>query len=346
MPASTASSGLAAQSDINALAAKSDIVCRRLVNPAVRVALRPDMPPVIDRESTAHLLAVLKAELAKCGDTLQTAGEITIAFPQKDPDLFRSHVNSGKESAGFVAGAIRQAITDAGEDAAQLKLTIADAICETRHLDRSFRTGVMHSLTARQVFCVNARRHAKKPIAFLDPARAGGRHYFVIADWLVSSATTMANLASFIEHNGGHVLAAVADCQHLYRETEFLPSATAVEIRDMPDKKGWLSDAFADPARSDAMERIAYLLAKSAWEQGVKITANQALANAEKAVNRCGHSLKALTDPEFRSLVRDLQGGSTSYKGFLDCAARVAKAQSKADAKSRKSGLLEVFKVT
>lgn len=275
---------------------------RHLTNPDVRVQLRADMPPVLPVEDSAALLRALRQELAKCGETFRSVGEINIACPQKDPDLFAEHRNDALPVGDKLAALLRK-------QSRKLKVTRADAICETLHLDRSGNQSLIHSLTARQVFGVNARRQQEKPIAFLDAARQDKPHYFIIADWFVAQGTTVANLASFLQHNGAHVLAIVSE----YSRADIIPHGKYLNYHGKPENDDWLRAEFAKSSSGAAIGAIGFALAMSAHKAGIKVTANQALENVEGVLNRHGHSLKALTHNEATRLFNDLQGGSISY---------------------------------
>lgn len=285
--------------DLSSRAAQAS---RVLTNPDIRVQLRADMPPVLSLDDRQTLMQVLRQELAKQGETLRSVREINIVCPQKDPDLFPGHRNAAVEVGDKLAAAFQK-------QSRRLKITRADAICETVHLDRSGNQSLIHSLTARQVFGVNARRQKEKPIAFLDPARQDRPHYFIIADWFVAQGTTVANLASFLQHNGGHVLAIVSD----HSSADIIPHDKYLTYHGKPENDDWLRAEFATSSAGRALGAVGFALAMSAHKAGIKVTANQALENVEGVLNRHGHSLKALTHNEATRLFRDLQGGSISY---------------------------------
>ena len=289
-------------------------VGQRLTNPDFRLQLRADFPDVISM-SEKPLLDTIESELAKCGETLESVGEINLICPQKDPDIYRGHRNPAMAVFRLAMRKLRAEAKARGVNPAKLKITPQNAVCELVHLDRSSGRGVLHSLTRRQVYNVNATRAAQQPNAFLAGQPSAKPHYFVIVDWHVSQGTTVANLSSYITHNGGHVLAVAS----LFYGRNLLPEARKLQLSEIPEDKSWLATEFAQSSSgADAMASIGYLLAKSALRDGVKgMTVNKALKNVERGLNRHGQSLKALTHSEAYSLFDGLRSGYISYKSLM-----------------------------
>ncbi len=288
---------------------------RRLTNPAVRVQLRRDFPNMIAMAETA-LLPRIEAELAKQGHTLASVGEINMICPQKDPDAHPGHHDPAVAVLRVAAKKLQaeMAVRRLGRSAP--KIIQHDAIGELVHLDRSSgRGGIFHSLTRQQVFNVNAARHARHPTSFLAADTAPRPHYFVIVDWHISQGTTVANLASYITHNGGHVLAIAS----LFNNRNLLPAGQKMQLSELPDHFDWLAPEFAQSASgAQAMAAIGYLLAKSAIEKGHQnIKVNGVLADVERALNRHGHSLKALTHDEAYRLYDHARSGYLNYDAMM-----------------------------
>lgn len=289
-------------------------VGRQLTNPDFRLQLRPDFPAVISMVEQP-LLPLIEAELAKCGQRLEDIGEINLVCPQKDPDFYVGHRNPALGVFRVAMRKLRAEVKARGIAESKFKIVPQNAICELVHLDRSSGRGVLHSLTRRQVYNVNAKRALREPTAFLSAQQADKPHYFMIVDWHVSQGTTVANLASYLRHNGAHVLGVAS----LFYSRNLLPDQRKLTLSDVPEDKSWLADEFArSSSGANAMASIGYLLAVSAARDGIKkITVNKALANVERALNRHGQSLKALTHSEAYSLFDGLQSGYLSYAAFM-----------------------------
>lgn len=294
---------------------KIEEVGRRLTNPSVRIALRSDFPNLIDMSETA-LLPRIEAELAKQGQTLESVGEINLVCPQKDPDVFPDHRNPAHGVFRLAVKKLRGEIASRKLGKHAPKVVVQDAICELVHLDRSSgRGGVLHSLTRQQVFNINAQRHARHKTSFLSHEAARKPHYFVVVDWHVSQGTTVANLASYITHNGGHVLAIAC----LFNSRSLLPLPAKITVPGLPENLDWLAPEFAQPENSArTMAAIGYLLAKSGYRNGhTDIKVNTALRDVERALNRHGHSLKAMTQDEALRLFDNLQSNYLDYDGMM-----------------------------
>ncbi len=290
-------------------------VGRRLTNPAVRVALRADFPNLIDMSETA-LLPRIEAELAKQGQTLASVGEINLVCPQKDPVAHPGHRNPAQGVFRLAVKKLRAEIAARKLGKHAPKVIVQDAICELVHLDRSSgRGGVLHSLTRQQVFNVNAQRRALHPTSFLARDGADKPHYFVVVDWHVSQGTTVANLASYIAHNGGHVLAVAC----LFNSRSLLPLPAKMALPGLPDSLDWLAPEFAQSASgARTLAAIGYLLAQSAYRNGhTGIKVNTALRDVEGAFNRHGHSLKAMTHDEAFRLFDNLRSNYLDYDGLM-----------------------------
>lgn len=288
---------------------------RRLTNPAVRVQLRRDFPNMIAMAETT-LLPRIEAELAKQGHTLTTVGEINLICPQKDPDAHPGHHDPAVAVLRVAAKKLQAEIAARKLGRTAPKIVKHDAIGELVHLDRSSgRGGIFHSLTRQQVFNVNAARYARNPTAFLAHGANQRPHYFVIVDWHVSQGTTVANLASYVTHNGGHVLAVTS----LFNSRNLLPDGRKMTVEGLPDHYDWLAPEFAQSASgAQAMAAIGYLLTTSALRKGhTGIKVNNVLADVERALNRHGHSLKALTHDEAYRVFDHARSGYLDYDAMM-----------------------------
>lgn len=289
-------------------AAQLSAVERSLTNPDIRVPLRADFPPVVSSGNPAALLAVIKAELAKCGETLGSIGELTIIYPNKDPRVFPGYSNGKGETASFTTmRALKAAWKQAGHAGAlPAKLLRASMISETAYLDRSHNQGSLHALTKRQQY-VARRSFLGKQIPFLSANHADKKHYFIIADQYIEQGTTVANLASYITHNGGHVLAAVHGDDG---GTPLIPHNT---FGPFEGQHAELKGVFAAASNNRSLAALGFFLARSAERDGIKVTRDEALQNVEAAINPYGHSLTALTHIETQRLIQSLQLRQITY---------------------------------
>lgn len=250
---------------------------RTLENPSARYGIRQDFPSIKiyrpdDAENSQRLLNVLKNELAKHGESLETVGSITIAYPHKHPDLFPGHKNRAAEHVEkFI-----QAMLDAAPD---MKWLTADAICETRKLNRSKDQTSIHALTERQEYTLHSPSQ-KEALPFFDPAQRK-TSFFVIVDDAVLQGTTVVNLMNFIEHNGGKVLMVSA------RESD-----DGVPIVPTKARLNEMGRAFSESARADGLS----------WPPEI------CLQKFEAAMKPHGVTLAAMTDGECVSLIKTMQG--------------------------------------
>lgn len=250
---------------------------RILENPSERCAIRADFPSVKvyrpdDEENSQRLMDVIRKELAKHGESLESVGSITIAYPHKHPDIFPGHKNRAAEHVGqFI-----QAMLDAAPD---IKWLTADAVCETHKLNRSKDQTSLHALTAKQEYGLHLPSQ-KEALPFLHPAKDKAS-FFVIVDDAVLQGTTVANLMNFIEHNGGKVL--------------------MVSARESDD------GAPITPSRERYSE-MARAFSRSAQTDGLPWSPETCLQKFEAAIKPHGLQLAAMTDGECVSLIKTLQG--------------------------------------
>lgn len=276
---------------------------RSLTNPDIRLPLRADFPSVIPPGAVLTLLKVLEEELEKIGRTLENCGPLTMAYPQKNPLLFPDHANAGPAAADWC----RKAFDEAAQKRfpqVTLDWQKAEGLCEDVHLDRSTNQTSLHALTGRQMFNVMAG----KPVAI-----EGG--LFVLADWCVDQGTTMANMISYIHHNGGHVLMVAAGEKLL----GMVPKDHKIRYKHGCSGAVETGPEFSAARSAEGLRDIAYLMAKSANRDGrLKLTPQRALEHVERAINTRGHSLKSLTDGEAKKLTQSLADGSVSYRQLID----------------------------
>lgn len=285
-------------------AARLVAVERSLTNPQVRVALRSDFPPVLSHDEPRALLETLVRELARQGQTPDTVGEVTVVFPNKDPYLFLTHSNGKGETASWqTINAIKAAWKQVYGTKMPFKLNRCGLISETAHLNRSNnQQHVLHALEHRQQYVARRPLLGQTP-SFLSADHASRQHYFIIADAYIEQGTTVANLASYLSHNGGHVLAAVHRA----------PSGQPL----VADRALSLTDGFAAAAgQGKVLKALGRHLASAAGRECKDISPLQALEDIEACVNARGHSLAALTHAEMTRLMRGLRKGEVTYSAL------------------------------
>lgn len=293
-------------------AAQLSAVERSLTNPDMRVPLRADFPFVLSTQNPTQLLEVITAELAKRGKTLESVGEITIAYPRKDTRLFPGYNNSKGEVASYdTIRALKKAWKRAGQRGRfPIKLLRADMIGETAYLDRSHNQDSLHVVTHRQQY-VARRPWLGRSIPFLRADHADREHYFIIADQYVEQGTTVASLASYLTHNSGHVLAAV---RHSDGKT---PLAPCNDFGGFEGTYPALKGAFGAAANSNILAALGFFLARSAKDGGVTVSSDEALRHVEHSINRYGHSLTALTHWEALRLGHAVKANQLTYAQLL-----------------------------
>lgn len=283
---------------VSALAARVVVATRNLTNPDVRLPLPDDFPPLMNVDYQFHLQELLARRLAAYGETLQTVERLTIVFPQKDPGLFPDHY----DSARFVADRLETQLRAATGGRADIQR--AEGLVEMLHLDRSANQSSLHALTKRQTYHYNPQ-YQKMPLAFAEAAHEGERHYVVLTDNQVEQGTTLANLASYVRHNGGTLLMGV------YQRGMPFISPERICIKEYTGPA--LSRRFAKAAVPVNLKVIGDRLVETAATDGLVIKRNQALSNVEDYLNRCGQSLLSMTHNESKRLLSSLEQGKIAY---------------------------------
>lgn len=171
---------------------------RALDNPPARLPLPATLTETIGFNDPDILLEKLKKPLRAHGVRLDDLERLNIAYPHKHPS------EEGNDKAVGEARMLRGALKKACPGVA---FPLAAAIHETVHLGRSEDQSVLHALTGKQIYAVDPSLQSE-PLPFIE--RDHNRpECFVIVDWTMSQGTTIANLASYLTHNGGHVVAAI-----------------------------------------------------------------------------------------------------------------------------------------
>ena len=272
-----------------------ETVGRSLTNPKMRIELRPDFPPPVRVDDLHGLRDVLAAELAKQDSSLETVGRINVAYPHKHAGKLPSYVQQNKEKGKCIAQDFLKAVRQAPNELSRIEWISADGISETKALHRSEDQSVIGTLTKSQIFEYDAEAQ-KTPFPFVE-GNSKENEFFVLVDWHIEQGTTLANLASFIEHNGGHVLAALSNGRN--------PNASLVQRHSIQDvgKKSKLSGEFNDPLRNT--KRLEALAKYFSQTTGFELSPQQCIEIFDDALRPHGRSVFTLTHGECLKIESD-----------------------------------------
>jgi len=274
-------------------------------NPRQRLELPLRLSQTISTFSGAGALLGRIAEgLEAHGRSLADVGRVYIAYPHKHPDFFPAYKNGSANTAQSLKDMLRAA-------APAVAWKEADEICETVRLDRSEDQSAMHALTSKQVYQI---RQAEGLPPFLSGLPKGERAFFIIADSSVEQGTTIANLASYIHHNGGVVLAAAVP-------DKSVALAQKRAVQDGAAAAG-MEAAFRDANRNTG--RLAEL-AEAMGRTSGGISPAECLSRFEAAINRCGNSVFAMTDGECNRLITTLRGETHYLENFNSLMSKLAR---------------------
>lgn len=263
---------------------------RTLENPPARLPLAPHLTFTVAHDEARGLLANIRRTVRSLGDSLAKIDHIAIAWPHKHPrDAY--HENRANAHALRLKSELEMACR-------HISFPLASAIYETVKLGRSEDQSVLHALTGRQNFAVDASLQ-DEDLPFLS-SPPPPRSYFIIVDWTAIQATTIANLASYLTHNGGTVLAAATGNpgHRLAQGTEKL-----MENNHLPPglRAGMVPDIAAAFTRATAH----------------KLTPAACVQQVENALKPHGRSLSTLTVAESEALINAVDNGDLSFKGLL-----------------------------
>jgi hypothetical protein len=245
-----------------------------LRNPDMRVALSPDFPPVVS--AIVPLIRLV-------GAALGAERRVFIAYPHKDPELFPKHRNRAESAARDLRDNLKGYMPN-------VEWELADALCETRSLERSRDQRMIRTLIARQAYRLNPALQARNPVSFTGPQ--GRAAAFILVDHAVEQGTTFADLRSCIAHNGGRVLCAFSDYPVHDREVHMAQAASEA-CGPFPALQG----PFGDAARNTkGLPFLAREMSKSAG--GGDWTPQRCIEAFEAALGRHGNSVFSLTNEE------------------------------------------------
>lgn len=269
-------------------AAKSAL--RTLENPPARLPLAPHLAFTAAHDDARGLLADIRRALRGLGDSLAKTDQIAIAYPHKHPrDAY--HENRANTHALRLKSALELACR-------HMSFPLASSIYETVKLGRSEDQSVLHALTGRQTFAVDPALQ-DETLPFLS-AQPPARSYFIIVDWTAIQATTVANLASYLTHNGGTVLAVatgnpghrLAQSEDALMKNNHLPSGL---------RAGMVPDIAAAFTRATAH----------------KLTPSACVQQVENALKPHGRSLSTLTVAEGEALISAIDNGDLTFNALL-----------------------------
>jgi hypothetical protein len=228
---------------------------------------------------------------------------LNIAYQQKDPDLFPGHENKAQDEALALKDLLE------GNLPGRSQAAVDTSIVETVHLNRSAYNSALHALTGRQKY--NIRDDLGTAPLLADKNSADVPHYIII-DTVIEQGTTMANMISFIEHQGGRVLAVAGVGTQYLAQRDLRGGADDIN----------LSQAFTTSARNTGrLAEMATVLAQSAREHGWPGTTEQDCLEAlDRALDRHGGRLYALTDGECQAIMETVGEGSSrdNFPHFIE----------------------------
>ncbi len=263
-----------------------------VANPPMKRELRPDFP------NAFHLYGRMDPfiEFINEKSLTQPLKTIYIAYPQKHPEMFPS-------ANDFNTDHVRDTQEFLKEQCPRVNWRIADSIVETVDLDRSSDTGSLHALRGKQIYGLYKEKDSRSLFSSENPfvtfRGKPSNPYFIVFDHMMDQGTTLSNMTSFLEHNGGNVLAVGS-----YGEEALVQQDTRSKYPDTH-----LSGEFANPLRNTGrlpeLANSFYCSVSAAYIE--YDTPQKCMEIFERALNDIGHSVFALTDSECIKLNRNIQ---------------------------------------
>lgn len=265
-------------------------VLRALENPPARLPLAPHLAFTAAHNDARALLANIRRTVRGLGDSLAHIDHIAIAYPHKHPRDVR-HENRANAHALRLKSELELACR-------RISFPLASAIYETVKLGRSEDQSVLHALTGRQHFAVDASLQ-DEALPFLS-SPPPEKSYFIIVDWTAIQATTVANLASYLTHNGGTVLAVATGN----------PGHRLAQGRDALME----NDHLPPGLRAGMVPDIAAAFTRAT---GNKLTPATCVRRVENALAPHGRSLATLTVAEAEALITTIDRGDLTFNALL-----------------------------
>lgn len=264
---------------------------RTLENPPARLKLPPHLQHTVSYMEQRPFARAVREGVEACGLKLHELSHINIAWPQKHPRT--GHINK----ATTYAENLRLALYNSFR---KKDVILAHAIYETIKLDRSEDSSAISTLNKKQVYAVDPQLQEQDvPLPFLTPEGAKGQA-FILTDWIVSQGTTLANLASFIMHNGGHIIAV----------------APPFGGNTLLQEELYVSEDVPDVEKTGALPALARAFARAARYES-DYTPAECIAVFEEALKPKGLSLSTLTFGECMVLENTMGGRSLSFRDFV-----------------------------
>ena len=267
---------------------------RTLTNPRARLPLPAALTTPVNYHKIDDLSAAVRYGIQSHGLRFDDVPRLTVAWPHKHPH--DNHHNAAEPHAEQLCHALTQAFP-------QKSILRADALYEERNLGRSERSDMLYTLTARHVFAADPHVQTE-PLPFLTEDGAHGE-VFVLTDWLSVQGTTLANLAGYITHNGGHVAAlalpydgrAIAQSPGIHRDFAYIAPERGVP------QTGQV------PLLAATFKRAA---------AGTDYTPGECVALFERALARHGHTLANLTDGEASYLYSEMRDRYIDFTSYVE----------------------------
>ncbi len=304
----------------------------KLSNPDQRRPLRDDFPPVVNLalwcESSRWKLGAglnerIGQEIEKSLGSVSAATRITVAYPHKAPGWIFAHDNGLRPHVAGITNKLEQAFPE-------ISFEIADGLCEKHQLNRSAarNQNVIKTAMKQQPFYYVPKLQGS-PISLLAEDRQE-KELFILVDDVFCQGTTAANMISFIEHNGGHVLTAAAvegvmgHTYHAVNPCSYLPQQE-IKMRGSMDNSRYDRDFKNGQALRGTFKNAAYnkgclpVLAEAFYQAAQKegvyadMSHEQHLEVIDQSLRAHGRSLSTMTNGECYHMA-NFFGGSRSME--------------------------------
>ncbi|MCB9990329.1 MAG: hypothetical protein H6867_02980 [Rhodospirillales bacterium] len=305
----------------NIFSKKAKAEHRVLTHPERRLPIRADFPRIVELQKDRWHLnefseETVRAELQKLQGYSEAPVRVTIIYPHKRPSRLK-----GKPHR--LAGQAQKFRDSMALQMPDIQWHLADGLCERyKHKRVKVKNQMLdQALKRRQSYVYNQSLQVD-PFPFMDPSHSG-KELFVLFDDVYSQGTTAVNIINFIEHNGGHVLAAFAG-QHVYR----FGFGQEFQYIQQPDKPFSTQTAFVNQLyNTGQIPYLAKIFHKAAQksQRAKEFTPEQCLEDVDRMLHGWGYSLPTLTNGECFSVQRYLYGALTfhnaikgvGYDGFI-----------------------------
>ncbi len=267
---------------------------RTLTNPRARLPLPAALATAVNYNNPDELAAAVRYGIQSHGLSFAAVPRLTVAWPHKHPH--ENHQNTATPHALRLYESLRKAFPEK-------TILRADALYEERNLARSERSDMLYTLTARHVFATDPHIQSES-LPFLTEGGAKGE-VFVLTDWISVQGTTLANLAGYIAHNGGHVAAlalpyggkALAQSPGITKDLAYIPAERGVpQVGQVP----LLAATFKRAAA------------------GTDYTPGECVALFERALAPHGHTLTNLTAEEAHFLYVEMRDRELDFKTYVE----------------------------